>query len=127
MQRGATIDAHGLRSFLELMLAGLIVLVMTVVFSFLVAAPSGPFLLIIFAAAANLAAMLLPGSLSTILAPLLVPPFIFDFLLLCELLDMSAVLEVMALGAMDLAVLLVGASWLAGSRQGPASGAPATS
>ena len=53
VQRGATVNTHGLRSFLELMLAGLVVLVMIVVFLFLVAAPSRPFLLIIFAAAAN--------------------------------------------------------------------------
>ena len=73
-------------------------------------APSGPLLLVILDAATSLAAMLLAGSLGTILALLLVPPLIFGFLLLCELLDLSAVLEVMALGAMDLAVLLVGAS-----------------
>ena len=37
---------------------------------------------------------------------------------------MPAVLEFVALGAVDLAILLVGASWLVGSHQGPASGTP---
>ena len=45
MQQGATIDAHGLRSLLELMLTGLVVLVMIIVFSLLVTAPGGPLLL----------------------------------------------------------------------------------
>ena len=124
MQRGATIDAHGLCSFLELMLAGLVVLVMIIIFLLLVMAPSGPLLLIIFAVATSLASTLLAGPLNTILALLLVPPFIFSFLLFCKQLDLSAVLEVMALGAVDLAVLLAGASWLVGNRQGPAGGAP---
>ena len=65
---------------------------------------------IIFAAAASLAATLLAGSLGTLLALLLVPPLILSLLLLSEQLYLPAVLEVMALGAMDLAILLVGAS-----------------
>ena len=112
MQRGATIDAHGLCRFLEFVLTGLVVLVMIIIFLLLVAAPSGPLLLLIFAAATSLAAMLLARPLSTILTLLLVPPFIFSFLLLCKQINLSAVLEVMALGAVDLAVQLVGASWL---------------
>ena len=119
MQRGATIDTHGLCSFLKLVVAGLIVLVMIIVFLLLVAAPSGPLLLIIFVAVASLAAMLLVGSFSTIPTLLLVPPLILGFLLFSKQLNLLAVLEVMALCAVDLAVLLVGASWLVGSRQGP--------
>ena len=84
VQRGATIDAHGLCGFLELVVVGLIALVMIIVFLLLVAAPSGPLFLIIFAEAARLGATFLTGSLSTILALLLVPPFIFSFLLLCK-------------------------------------------
>ena len=124
MQRGATVDAHSLCSLLELVLAGLVVLVVIIVLLFLVAAPSGPLLLVIFAVATPLAAMLLARSLSTIPTLLLVSPFIFSLLLFGKQLNLSAVLEVMALGAVDLAVLLVGASWLAGGRQGQAGGTP---
>ena len=89
------------------MLAGLVVLVMIIVFLLLIAASSGPLLLIILAATASLAATFLAGSLGTIWAFLLVPPLILSFLLLGEQLYLPAVLEVMALGAVDLAVLLV--------------------
>ena len=106
------------------MLAGLVVFVMIIVFLLLIAAPSGPLLLVILAAATSLAATLLVGSFSDILALLLVPPLILGFLLFSKQLNLSAVLEVVALGAVDLAVLLVGASWLVGNRQGPASGGP---
>ena len=125
MQQGATVNAHSLYSLLELVLAGLVVLVMIIILLFLVAALSGPLLLVIFAAATPLAAMLLAGLLSTILTLLLVSPFIFSFLLFSKQLNPSAVLEVMALGVVDLEVLLVGASWLVGGRQGPVGGAPA--
>ena len=64
------------------MLAGLVVLAMIIVFLLLVAAPSGPLLLLILAAATSLAATLLAGPLSTILALLRVPPLIFGFLFL---------------------------------------------
>ena len=101
------------------MLPGLVVLVMIIVFLLLVAAPGGPLLLFILAATARLAVMLLAGPLSTVLA-LLVPPLIFSPLLLSEELNLSAILESMAFGAMDLAVSLVGVSWLLGNRQGPA-------
>ena len=124
MQRGATINARGLRSLLELLLAGLVVLVMIIVFLLLVAAPSRPLLLVILAAATSLAATLLARSFGTILTLLLVPPLILGLLLLSKQHDLSAVLEVVALGAVDLAVLLVGAPWLVGSNHGPASGTP---
>ena len=107
MQRGATIDSHCLRSFLKLVVAGLVVLVMTVVFLLLVAAPSGPLLLAILAAAIPLAATLLAGSFGTIPTLLLVSPLIFGLLLFSKQLNLSAVLEVVALRAVDLAVLLV--------------------
>src|SRR3989337_1365537 len=123
MQRGATIDAHGLRGLLELMLAGLVVLVVIIVFLLLIAAPGGPLLLVILAVMASLAATLLAGSLGTILTLLLVPPLILGFLLFSKQLNLSAVLEVVALGAVDLAILFVEAPWLVGSCQGPASGA----
>ena len=62
-----------------------------------------------------MAATLLAGSLSTVLTFLLVPPFILGLLLFSKQLDLSAVLEVVALGAVDLAVLLARAPWLLGS------------
>ena len=65
-------------------------------------------MLLIFAAEASSATMLLAGPLSTILALLLVSPFILSFLPFHKLLNLLAVLEVMALGEMDLAILLVG-------------------
>src|SRR3954464_8146258 len=83
-------------------------------------APGGPLLLFILAATARLAITLLAGTLSTVLALLLVPPLILSPLLHSEELNLSAVLESMAFGAMDLAVSLLGVSWLLGSRQGPA-------
>ena len=123
MQRGATIDAHGLRSLLKLLLAGLAVLVMIIVFLLPVTAPGGSLLLVILATAASLAATLPAGSFGTILTLLLVPPLILGFLLLSKQLDLSAVLEVMALGAVDLAVLLVGAILLVGDRHSLVVGA----
>ena len=114
MQRGATVDAHCFCGFPELVVTGLIVLVVIIVFLLLVAALGGPLLLIIFAAVASLAAMLLAGSLGTLMALLLVLPLILGFLLLSEQLYLLAVLEIVAFHAVDLAILLVGASWLVG-------------
>ena len=90
------------------MLAGLVVLVMIIVFLLLVTAPGGPLLLIILAATASLAATFLTGSLGTVWAFLLVPPLIPGFLLLGEQLYLTAVLDIIALGAVDLAILLNG-------------------
>ena len=114
MQRGATVDAHGLCRLLELVLAGLVVLVVIIIFLFLVAASRGPLLLVIFAVTTHLAAALFAGPLSTILTHLLVSPFIFSHLLFRKQLNLSAILEVMALGAVDLAVPLAGATLLVG-------------
>ena len=107
MQRGTTIDAHGLCSLLELLLTGFVVLVVIIVFLFLVTAPGGPLLLVILVGATSLAATPLARSFATISTLLLVPPLILGLLLLSKQLDLPAVLEVVALGAMDLAVLLV--------------------
>ena len=123
MQRGTTVEAHGLRSLLELLLAGLVVLVMIIVFLLLVAASGGPFFLIIFAAVASLATTLLAGSLSTSLGLLLVASFILSFLLLDKLFDFLATLEVVPLGAVDLAVSLAGAILLVGGCQNLTVGA----
>ena len=72
-------------------------------------------MLVVLSGAASLAATLLAGSLSTVLVLLLVPPFVLSLLLLSKQLDLSEVLEVVALGVVDLAVLLAGAPWLIGS------------
>ena len=114
MQRGATIDAHGLYSFLKLLVAGFVVLFVIIIFWLSVTAPGGPLLLVVLATATSLAATLLAGSFGTIPTLLLVPPLILGFLLFSKQLNLLAVLEVVALGAVDLAILLVGASWHVG-------------
>ena len=106
MQRGAAIDVHGLCSFLKFLVTRLIVFFAIIIFWIFVTAPGGPLLLFIYAATARLAVTLLAGPLSTVLAFLLLPPLIFSPLLLSKELNLSAVLEIMAFGAMDLAVLL---------------------
>ena len=98
------------------MLVGLVVIVMIVIPLFLVTAPRRPLLLLVLVGVASPAATLLSGSLRTTLALFFVVSLVFSPLLLHQMLDLSAVLEVVALGAVDLAVLLAGASWLVGSR-----------
>ena len=75
------------------------------------------------AAVSSSAGMFLAGSSSTFLGFLLVAPLVFSLLLLDKLLDLLAALEVMALGAVDLTVLLVGAVLLVGDRHSLAVGA----
>src|SRR3954469_1719053 len=118
MQRSAAVNAHGLCSFLKLLVAGLVVLFVIVIFWLPVTAPGGPLLLLVLAATARLAVKFLAGSLSNVLSLLLVPPLVFSSLLLSEELNLPAVLESMAFGAMDLAVSLVRVAWLLGNRQG---------
>ena len=66
------------------------------------------------AAASSPAGAFLAGSSSTFLGFLLVTSLVFSLLLLNKLLDLLAALEVMALGAVDLAILLAGAVLLVG-------------
>ena len=68
------------------------------------------------AAASSSAGTFLAGSTSSFLGLLLVAPLVFSFLLLNKLLDFLAALEIVALGAVDLAILLVGAVLLVGDR-----------
>ena len=68
------------------------------------------------AAASSSAGTFLAGSPSTFLGLLLVAPLVFSFLLLNKLFDFFVALEIMALGAVDLAILLVGAVLLVGDR-----------
>ena len=75
------------------------------------------------AAASSSAGAFLAGSSSAFLGLLLVASLVFSLLLLDKLLDLVAALEVMALGAMDLAVLLAGAVLLVGNRHSLVVGA----
>ena len=69
------------------------------------------------AAASSSAGTFLAGSTSSFLGLLLVAPLVFSFLLLNKLLDSLTVLKIMALGAVNLAILLVGAVLLVGDRR----------
>ena len=60
------------------------------------------------AAASSPAGALLAGFSNASLGPLLVASLVLSLLLMDKLFDLLAALEVMALGAVDLAVLLVG-------------------
>jgi hypothetical protein len=125
MQRSSPVDTHSLCGSLKFLLTGLIILSIVIIISFFVTASSGPFFLLLgLAAATPSAPVLLAGSLSTVLGLLLVSLFILSSLLLDKLLNLPAILEIVALGAMDLAILLAGVLRPVGSRQGLAGGAP---
>jgi hypothetical protein len=125
LQRCTSVNTHNLRGFLKLTLTGLVVISIKIIIIFiLVTATSGPvFLLLGLAAVASPAAAFLAGPFSTVLGSLLISFLILSILLLDKLFDSSVVLEVMALGAMDLAILLVGTFRLVG-RQGLTVGTP---
>ena len=118
MQRSTTVDAQDLYGFLELLLISLLVIhVFIVVVIFILVAAAGRSVslpLLGLAAASSSARTFLAGSPSTFLGLLLVAPLVFSFLLLNKLLGFFAALEIMALGAVDLAILLVGAVLLVG-------------
>ena len=110
MQRGTPIDTHDLRGLLKFLLAGSATIFIFIASFFLVAAPGRSLLPLPgkrLAATSSSAALpaRLPG---TVLGPLLVAPFILGTLLFDKLFDLPAVLKVMALGAVNLAVLLAG-------------------
>ena len=120
MQRSTTVNAQDLCGFLELLLISLLIIhVFIVVVIFILVADarrSVSLSLLGLAAASSSAETFLAGSPSTFLGLLLVAPLVFSFLLLNKLLDFLIVLEIMALGAVDLAILLVGAVLLVGDR-----------
>src|SRR3954462_11417244 len=127
MQGSTAIHTQDFGGFLELLLAGLgvfHVFIVVVVFV-LVAAPGRPIRLplLVLAAALPLAGTLHAGSAAACLGSLLVAPFVLGLLQLDESLDLLAVLEVVALGAVDLAVLLVSSIPLIGNRHCLAVGA----
>ena len=68
------------------------------------------------AAAFSPAGAFLASSSSTFLGLLLVASLVLSFLQLNELLNLLATLEIVALGAVDLAILLAGAVLLVGGR-----------
>ena len=120
MQRSTAVNAQDLCSFLELLLIGLLIIhifIVAVIFILVAAARRSVSLpLLGLAAASSSAGTFLAGSPNTFLGLLLVAPLVFSFLLLNKLLDFLTVLEIMALGAVDLAILLVGAVLLVGDR-----------
>ena len=120
MERSTAVNAQDLCSFLELLLISLVIIhVFVVVVIFILVAAAGRSIslpLLGLAAASSSAGAFLAGSSSTFLGFLLVASLVFSLLLLDKLLDFLAALEVMALGAVDLAVLLVGAVLLVSDR-----------
>jgi hypothetical protein len=91
------------------MLTGLIfalVIILFIIFLLVMASSRLLLLLLGLAAAASSATMFLAGRTCTLPSLLLVSLLIFCFLLLDKLFDLSAFLDIMALGVVDLAVLL---------------------
>ena len=120
MQRSTAVNAQDLCGFLELLLTGLdIIHVFVVIVIFILVAAAGRSVslpLLGLAAVSSPAGALLARFSSASLGPLLVSSLVLSLLLLDKLLDLLAALEVMALGAVDLAVLLVGVVLLVGDR-----------
>src|SRR4051812_47201109 len=127
MQRSTTVNAQDICGFLELLLTGLdIINVFVVVVIFILVAAAGRSVslpLLGLAAASSPAGALHAGSSSTSLGFLLVASLVFGLLQLDKLLYLPAALEVMALCAVDLAVLFVDSVLLVGDRHSLAAGA----
>src|SRR6187401_2077616 len=129
MQRSTAVIAQDFCGFLELLLTVLdIIHVFVVVVIFILVAAVGrsislPLLGLAAASSPAVEWPLLAGSSITSLGLLLVASLVLSLLLLDELFDPLAVLEIMALGAVDLAILLVGAVLLVGGRDSLAVGA----
>src|SRR3954466_2487653 len=127
MQRSTAVNAQNFCGFLELLLAGLgVTHVFVVVAIFILVAAAGRSValpLLGVAAASPPASALHTRSSSTSLGLLLVASLVLGLLQLNELFDLLAALEVMAFGAVNLAVLLVGAILLVSGRHSLAVGA----
>src|SRR4051812_11996461 len=128
MQRSTAVNTQNFCGFLELLLAGLgVIHVFVVVVIFILVTAAGRSvafpLLGVAAASPPPAGALRTGSSSTSLGLLLVASLVFGLLQLNELLDLLAALEVMAFGAVDLAVLFVGVVLLVSGRHSLAVGA----
>ena len=120
MQGSTTVNAQDLCGFLEFLLIGLVIIhifIVVVIFILVAAVRRSVTLpLLGLAAASSSAGTFLEGSTSSFLDLLLVAPLVFSFLLLNKMLDPLAVLKIMALGAVNLAILLVGAVLLVSDR-----------
>ena len=127
MQRSTTVNAQDLCGFLKFLLVGLVIIhVFVIVVIFILVTTAGRSVslpLLGLAAASSSTGTFLAGSSSTFLGLLLVAPLVFSFLQLNELLNLLATLEIVALGAVDLAVLLVGAVLLVSDRHSLVVGA----
>src|SRR3954464_13540538 len=127
MQRSTAVNAQNFCGFLELLLTGLgVIHVFVVVAIFILVAAAGRSValpLLGVAAASPPASALHTRSSSTSLGLLLVASLVLGLLQLNELFDLLAALEVMAFGAVNLAVLLVGVVLLVGGRHSLAVGA----
>ena len=108
MQRSTTVNAQDLCGFLKFLLVGLVLILVAA------AGRSVSLPLLGLAAAPSPAGAFLAGSSCTFLGLLLVASLVLSFLLLNKLLDLLAALEVVSLGAVDLAILLAGAVLLVG-------------
>src|SRR3954467_10064387 len=127
MQGSTAVYAQDLCGFLKLLLTSLDVIhVFVFVVVFVLVAATGRSVrlpLLVLVAASSLAGTLHTRPPPPSPGPLLVAPLVLGLLQLDEPLDLLAALEVVALGAVDLAVLLVGAVPLVGDRHGLAVGA----
>ena len=108
MKRGTSVNTHDLCRLLKLMLGGLII-IMIVILLFPVEAPGRPLLLLLLVATTSSATVLLTKSFNATLDLLFVSCLVLSPLLLHQQLNLAAILEVVALGTVNLAVLLVGA------------------
>ena len=122
MQRSTAVNAQDLCGFLELLLISLLIVhvfIVVVIFILVAAARRSVSLpLLGLAAVSSSAGTFLAGSSRTFLGILLVAALVLSFLQFYELLNVLAGLEVMALGAVDLAILLAGAVLLVGGHHG---------
>ena len=120
MQRSTTVNAQDLCGFLKFLLISLIIIhvfVSVVIFILVAAAGRSVSLpLLGLAAASSSAGTFLAGSTSSFLGLLFVALLVFSFLLLSKLFDLLAVLEIVTLGAVNLAILPAGAVLLVGGR-----------
>src|SRR4051812_20102944 len=126
MQRSTTVNAQYLCGFMNLLLTGLVIIHVFVVVIFILVAAAGrsvSLLLLGLAAASSPGGALRARSSGTSLGLLLVASLVLGLLQLDKLLDLLAALEVVALGAVDLAVLLVSAVLLVGGSHSLAVGA----
>ena len=120
MQSGSTVNAQDLCGFLLLLLISLLIIhVFIVVIIFILVAAvrrSVSLPLLGLAAASSPAGAFLAGSTRSCLGLLFVTSLVFSFLLLSKLFDLLAVLEIVTLGAVNLAILPAGAVLLVGGR-----------